>query len=275
MNNLINAFEDNMAHRAVICLRCLGSFVFFALMAIQCGFLVSFAAKYKDEPLWYLTALFYVPSLLFWIGAFCRRKADLRRFFIVWALYMWLGLFPNTVIIFGLVVDDIKEESPLTPQALKIVLCITPLLLLLLVNTAKDSYSSDNKELVAKLSVQMAIDLFDAVEMLDIILDEKEHKFNISKAYEIAMICVVCISFFLSPWQMAENKVSRWSEPKTRYRTSLLRNLVEMFGVNAAFLVIRVLVFVNYGKDETIFIAKNVIAIILSVLEVVHLCVSH
>ena len=183
-------------------------------------------------------------------------------------------LFPNTVIIFGFVVDDIKEESPLTPQALKIALCITPLLLLLLVNTAKDSYSSGNKELVAKLSVQMAIDLFDAVEMLDIILDEKEHKFNISKAYEIAMICVVCISFCLSPWQMAENKVSRWSEPKTRHKTSLLR-MVEMFGVNAAFMVIRVLVFVNYGKDETIFIAKNVIAIILSVLEVVHLCVSH
>ena len=51
--------------------------------------------------------------------------------------------------------------------------------------------------------------------------------------------------------------------------------MVEMFGVDAAFMVIRVLVFVNYGKDETIFIAKNVIAIILSVLEVVHLCVSH
>ena len=264
-----------MAHPAVKFFRCVGSFLFFALMAIQCGFLVAFPVKYKDEQLWYLASLFYAPSIIVWIGAFCRRKADLRRFFIVWALYMWLGLFPNTVIIFGFVVDDIKEESPLTPQALKIVLCITPLLLLLLVNTAKDSYSSDNKELVAKLSVQMAIDLFDAVEMLDIILDEKEHKFDICKGYEIATICVVCISFCLSPWQMAENKVSRWSEPKTRYRTSLSRNVVEMFGVNAAFLVIRVLVLVNYGKDETIFIAKNVIAIILLVLEVVHLCVSH
>ena len=218
---------------------------------------------------------FFMRRLLVWVGALCLRKADLRRFFIVWALYMWLGLFLNTVIIFGFVVDDIKVESPLTPQALKIVLCITPLLLLLLVNTAKDSYRSDNKELVAKLSVQMAIDLFDAVEMLDIILDEKEHKFNISKGYEIAMICVVCISFFLSPWQMAENKVSSWSKPRTRYKTSLLRKVVEMFDVNAAFLVIRVLVLVNYGKDETIFIAKNGIAIILSVLEVVHLCVSH
>ena len=152
---------------------------------------------------------FYAPSFLVWLGALCLRKADLRRFlFIVWALYMWLGLFPNTVIIFGFVVDDIKEESPLTPQALKIALCITPLLLLLLVNTAKDSYSSGNKELVAKLSVQMAIDLFDAVEMLDIILDEKEHKFNISKGNEIAMICVVRISFCLSPWQMAENSLT-------------------------------------------------------------------
>ena len=262
-----------MAHPAVECFRCVGRFLFFALMAIQCGFLVAFPAKYKDEQLWYLASLFYAPSFVVWIGAFCLDKADLRRFFIVWALYMWFGLFPNIVIIFGFVVDDIRKESPLTPQALKIVLCITPLLLLLLVNTAEDSYgSAKNKDLVAKLSVQMAIDLFDAVEMLDIILDEKEHKFNISKGYEIAMICVVCISFCLSPWQMAENKVSR---PRTRFKTSLSRNVIEMFCVNTAFLVIRVLVQVNYGKDETIFIAKNVIAIILSVLEVVHLCISH
>ena len=265
-----------MAHPAVTCFRCVGSFVFFALMAIQCGFLVSFPAKYKDEQLWYLASLFYLPSFGFWIYIITCGKANLFRFFIVWTLYMWAGLLPNIIIIFGFILDDIGKESPLTPQALKIVLCITPLLLLLLVNTAKDSYNSDgNKELVAKLSVQMAIDLFDAVEMLDIILDDKEHNFNISKKYLDAMISVVCISFFLSPWQMAENKVrDRW-EPTTRYKTSLLRNVLEMFGVNLAFLIIRVLVLVNYEKDEIIFIAKNVIAIILSVLEVVHLCVSH
>ena len=189
---------------------------------------------------------------------------------------MWAGWLPNVIIIFGFVLDDIEKESPLTLQALKIVLCTTPLLLLLLVNTAKDSFDSDgNKELVAKLSVQIAIDLFDAVEMLNIILDYKGHKFNISRKHLDAMISVVCISFFLSPWQMAENKVrDRW-EPKTRFKTSLLRNLLEMFGVNLAFLIIRVLVLVNYEKDETIFIAKNIIAIIVSLLEGVHLCVSH
>lgn len=127
---------------------------------------------------------------------------------IVWTLYMWAGWLPNVIIIFGFVLDDIEKESPLTLQALKIVLCTTPLLLLLLVNTAKDSFDSDgNKELVAKLSVQIAIDLFDAVEMLNIILDYKGHKFNISKKHLDAMISVVCISFFLSPWQMGENKL--------------------------------------------------------------------
>ena len=83
--------------------------------------------------------------------------------------YMWAGLLSNVIKIFGFVLDDIEKESSLTPQALKIVLCTTPHLLLLLVNTSKDSFDSDgNKELVAKLSVQIAIDLFDAVEMLDI-----------------------------------------------------------------------------------------------------------
>ena len=172
---------------------------------------------------------------------------------------------------------EVTVEKPIcqtTNQSLEIT---GEIMLLLLVNSGKDSFRSDgNRELVAKLSVQMAIDLFDAVEMLDIILDEKENKHNISKGYEIATISVVCISFVLSPLQMAENKMrGRWSDPKTRFKTSLARNVLEMFGVNLAFLIIRVLVFVHYGKDETIFIAKNIIAIILSVLEVVHLFASH
>ena len=166
-------------------------------MAIQCGFLVSFPAKYKDEQLWYLASSFYLPSCGFWIYIITCGKENLFRF-IVWTLYMWAGLLSNVIKIFGFVLDDIEKESSLTPQALKIVLCTTPHLLLLLVNTAKDSFDSDgNKELVAKLSVQIAIDLFDAVEMLDIFWTTKNTNSTFPKKHLDAMISVVWISFFL------------------------------------------------------------------------------
>ena len=208
-------------------------------------------------------------------------NAGLLPFFWVWAVYIFCALLPNIVVTFGFVVDDLEKEKFLGPNVLKIVLCITPLLLILLVNTA--DYGDDNddsakelrRELVSKLSVQMAIDLFDAVEMLDIVLDEKEHNYGITKGFGIAMTVVACLSFFLSPFQMAETKFNEGKPIKSRYKTTLIRNIAEMIAVNLVFLVVRLVVFFKYGKDESIFIAKNGIAIILSALEICYVVGSH
>lgn len=145
-------------------------------------------------------------------------------------------------------------------------LCMTPLLLLLLLNTAKDA--KECKEVVSKLSYQMAVDLFDAVEMLDIVLDEKEHNYGIPKGFGVVMIILACISFLLSPWQMAENNLR---EGKLRKRTAICRNIVENVLVNLVFLIVRLVIAFEYKKDESIFIAKNGIAIILAIKEIIDL----
>ena len=112
--------------------------------------------------------------------------------------------------------------------------------------------------MVSKLSYQMAVDLFDAVEMLDIVLDEKEHNYGIPKGFGVVMIVLACISFLLSPWQMAENNLR---EGKLRKRTTTWRNIVETVLVNLVFLIVRLVIAFEYKKDESIFIAKNGIAI--------------
>ena len=91
-----------------------------------------------------------------------------------------------------------NDTKTLGPTLLKATLCVTPILLLLLLNTASDANEPDeNKEDVYKLCVQLAVDLLDAVEMIDIVLDEKEHNYGISQGFGIAMITVACISFLL------------------------------------------------------------------------------
>lgn len=87
------------------------------------------------------------------------------------------------------------------------------------------------------------------------------------------MIVLACLCLALSTWQLAENKLAG-GETKIRFQTALLRNIVEIVLINLTFLIIRAVVFFKFGKDESIFIAKNGIGIILSALEIRHIFVS-
>ena len=245
-----------------------GRVVFFALIVTQGGFLAAYPAKYENNSNWYFVAASFAPALIIWCCVVICSEANLSCSFYIWGLYI-LALVTNIGIVFGVVGDRIDKDKLLGPNTLKMVLCITPLLLLLLLNTAGDSEETDqHRELVSTLSVQMAIDLFDAVDMIDIVLEENEHGVGISVAFGAAMIVVACFSLFLSPLQMAEYKMSNSGKPKIRFRIALLRNFVQIVFVNLVFLVIRAVVFFQYGKDASIFIAKNGIAIILSLLKI-------
>ena len=271
-----------------------GRFVFFALIVSQCFLLASYPARYNDT-VWYAAALFYAPSVILWLFLVLFKKSKLlklRQSFCVWALYVALGLIPNIGIVFGVAGNELAfnktssasnatfavcnatsstskgtfdglEKKTLGPIWLKATLCVTPLLLLLLINTASDARKY--KGAVSQLCVQLAVDLLDAVEMIDIVLEEQEHNYGISKGFGIAMISLACLSLLLSPWQMIEIDLN---EQKTRRRTAIARNIVEIICVNSVFLIIRLVIVFKYKKDEAVFIAKNIIAILLSALEV-------
>ena len=168
----------------------------------------------------------------------------------------------STAIVFATVGDSIDKERFLGPNVLKMVLCITPLLLLLL-NTAEDV--KDHRELVPLLCFQMVVDLFDAIEIIDVVLEEREHSYGIPKGFGHTMVVLACISFLLSSWQMAENDLEN---DKLRERTAKWRYIVEMIFENLAFLVVRLVIVFKYKKDESIFIAKNGIAFVLGFMEI-------
>ena len=235
----------------------LGRAVLLALMLIQGFLLAAYPAEYKDEPRWYALVCSYAPAIVMWLF----NKAFLRRLVFIWILYMFCGLAPNIAIVLGFVGDSLDNNRFLGPITLKTALCLTPPILLLLVNTASDS--NENRETVSKLSFRMTLNLFDSVDMIDIVLDEKEHGYGISKEFGEAIIVVACLSLLLSPWQLAENNIERG---RRRNLTAILRNIFEMIGVNLAFLIIRLVIVFKCNKGESIFVAKNVI--ILSLKEI-------
>jgi len=220
----------------------IGRFGFFALMIVQGISLSSYPANYEYNANagFYGLILLFVPALLIWLFIMCN-DGRLPWLFVVWVLYTWVALVPLIGTIFGRIEDDINKDAFFGPNVLKMTLCISPLLLLLLLNTAVDS--TDYQELVLKLSLQIALDLFDGVEMLEVILEENELNHGVPKSFERVIIAFV----FTYP--------------------AVLRIAIQILCVNGVFLVLRLVLFFEYGRDASIFIAKNGILLILSSIE--------
>lgn len=244
----------------------IGRAIFCALLMIQSGFLAAYPASYTDNN-WIAVFLLYTPALAYWFHCLWT-EATLIRMFFTWGLYVVFALIPNIAITFALAGDDLDKEKFLGPNTLKVVLCITPVLFLFVPNTASDlSENEAYRELAFRLTFQITIDLFDAVEMLDIVLNENENSHGIPKTFGIVMVTVACFSFLLSLVQLAENKLEK-GKNETRKGLALIRIGVQLVFVNFAFLIIRLVIFFGYGKEESIFIAKNGIAMYMSALEI-------
>ena len=286
--------------------RLLATVAFGIILTVQCFFLAAYPATYENDPNWYAVTNLLAPVVWMYLVRF--KAAKLRWLFYVWYLYVICALIPNIIIIFVRVEDRFDKEKFLSPNALKVVLSLTPPLLLLLLHTAEDSdQSTEYKELVSRLTYRITIDLFDVVNMIGIALDERREGHEalrnfyaevLSKKYECTnitqptlekvadltvvpegfgkgMVAVACFALLLSICQLAENKLSEGTETAIHFRVAVARNVIQIVFVNLVFLIMRAVVFFKYGKDESIFITKNIMGIILSILDIYALCESH
>ena len=246
-----------------------GRFLAVLLLCVQCGFLTAFPVWYRDDKRLILLLLLFSPTLIyngFWLPS----ARELREVFRTWVLYICFGLIPYIAIVFALCGDVLDKNNFLSPTCLKVILCITPVAFLILVNTASDlGEHEDYKTLAWTLSVVITIDLVDSIEMLDIVLEERENSHGIPKEFGYAMIAAACVSFLLTLLQIAENELKNGTV-SLRNAVAILANVLQIIFVNLPFMVMRLVVIVKYNKDdnESIFITKNLIAIFLSVMQI-------
>ena len=202
------------------------------------------------------------------------QRRHLSTFFHGWQFYIRIVLVPSIIGAFGLHASLAGKRPwsclPL-PDNINVPLCTTPILLIVLLTTADDAFSSEShKELVRNLSVFMVADLFDAIEMLDNAFE------TIWKAYDVSVIFLVIgaiITVIVSSLQLAEYEfiegLEDGSKEQIRYKPNVFRKIAELV-INVVVLTIRLKVLFEHGKTRpTVIIFKNFIAIILSV---IHVC---
>ena len=141
---------------------CLGRFTFFLLMGIQSFSLASYPATCGDKDGFYALVLLYLLPLGLWLFIMCKDD-NLQWLFVVWLLYTIVFVIFIGVIFGGdepleNKLKNFKEEF-FGPNVLKMTLCLSPILLLLLLSTGTDSMSYI--ELTGMLSLRIALDLFE------------------------------------------------------------------------------------------------------------------
>ena len=121
-------------------------------------------------------------------------------------------------------------------NGITLTVCATPILLLLLLITADDSFSSKNhSDLVRNLSILMVSDLIDGIEMLDSTL--KGNSYGIHKSFLILGAVMIIV---LSSFQMAEYKFVRGELMEQPIYTTTVTRHIFVIILNLVFLIVRV-----------------------------------
>ena len=194
-------------------------------------------------------------------------------FFFTWLIgkrhyysYIWFGytfvLIVNISVVVAqyLLAVDGEQDNPFRPTVFVTVLCITPFILLLFLNTAGEGgteFHGESGWLFATMSVQ----IFDAIDMIDNVMNRYDNGTPTGLGVGMMILAFGCL--LLAAWEFLERA---HHSPGSKNGAKVYR-LIGLILVNLATLIIRAVVYVDYGWRETTSIAKNIIVICTSVSE--------
>ena len=195
-----------------------------------------------------------------YLNGHAKSDKDDKKVWMIWCLYMVIFSISVGLIFFKGAVK-LKQSDWFGPNLLKSVLCITPGLLVLLPQLV---FSRSFGQVLLTVSISAALNIFDGIEMLEIILMQHERKdFKLNDTAEYLIIIFVCMSFVVTSFCLGRTKLVRRYEIVSR-SDSLTQwcKVIEIL-LNISFLVLRIFVWVNSGYEASKFIAKNVISLLV------------
>ena len=253
------------------CLVGLGWLTLLALYLGQVGLFTSILVIHLENGWYVFWFLSFVPALLYICYAFYDKRSKKLIYadedHKIWDVWFTWGLYIVAYIItvgmiFGKVAHKLTKHDDLGINALIGTLCITPgLLILLLQLTICPSY----RKPVLSLSIFAALNIFDGIEMLEIFLMQKEAGFDLDKHLERCIVVFACFCFFLSPFGLLRNKFVANGVVKERKETSMILGPLEIIGTNLPFLILRAIIWHKY--EAAVFIAKNAVALVIGGVE--------
>ena len=137
--------------------------------------------------------------------------------------------------------------------------------------------TTDQAEVLMEVYFSATLDLFDGMEMLEVLLQDR--KDAIDKGMQIAILSAVIVFFLFSFMELYQietaesgskstaTDVEKQSEPTGKLQKTIIEvNCLFQIVFNALFLGLRLALWFAYHQDAAIFIAKNTISLFMLVL---------
>ena len=250
-----------------------GGIAYFAIYASQAVVLTLFLTQHLNRALLGCVAVLYLPSLAYMAFFFCRVKVAeddkaVRHIVAIWSLYIIPAFIPIVTTIFACIVGNLSSSDDLGPNLLRSMLCFTPGLLILLLTL---TVSPKHLDLILALAIPTALDLFDGIELLEIILLQEHGFYKLNDSTKISIIVFASFSFLVSPATLLQYKISDGNSSgiKRREKMGIIVVFIQLILINFPFLVIRSFVWDKHGYESTVFIAKNIIAVVVGLLQII------
>lgn len=193
---------------------------------------------------------------------------ELPYAFVAWLAYTSITLVPEVAVIFKNYADNLEDVKVYGQNILKVALCITPILFLLLVNSHHNaSPHSTRKWYVDKLTGGVTLDLMDSIDILEILF-LNDFIIDLPKQLENAIIAFACINFFLPTLALLELSVNKFDGQVRPVSFQVLYSLSYIILVNVPFFTIRLVLWFKYNQDMSVFIAKNLIMTFIYVMDI-------
>ena len=261
-----------MAQRAE-CLVATGWFFAFALYIVQGCILMKFLEDHTTthSNLYWIGVGIYLAYFVVVLVVVCRSRGyaetddEMWWVWCLWLVYILIFMI-SVAIIFGEIVDELDTSDTYGPNFLKAMMCITPALLVLILQLViSPSYRSH----ILSVSVFAALNLFDGIEMLEIVLMQNERDdLQLDDPVKKAIIAFACLSFLVTSLGLTLNKFNNGNNVERRTNDlAVCLGFCEILFTNVPFLVLRIYVWADCGYEASIFIAKNIVSLVVGLVE--------
>lgn len=227
--------------------------------------LVYYLVDHYKNSNWWSFLLVYAPAITAYIVACYLRKKGYSFSWVVWFTYS-VALIPIVVIIFGTFAKDLPTTKFWGPNALKSILSLTPFIFLLLLYTVNSEDDSKSLELLA---VSVTVDCFDSIELLENLLKKS---LTLQRGLELTILVSACVNFVFPALALFELRQEEKGKKRLKKQIKVARAFTQFALFNVVYLFLRILMWIQYGQDASIFIAKNIIMAVNSSFELCEVC---
>lgn len=271
--------EESKVERSKCLVRC-GWLLAITMYIVQAFVFIKFLDEHSTTGIkfYWIGAAIYLGFAIVVLVILCMSKGYAetgKQIWFVWAFwFIYILLYAISVaIVFVEVSHKLTKSETYGPNLLKSTLRIAPALRVLVLQIViTPAFRKD----VLSLSLVAALNLFDGIEMLEIVLMQNEREdFDLDESVKISIVAFACFSFLITSLGLARNKFDKDQETEEREerkeRNGLCLGLSEIFLTNVPFLSLRIYVWADCGYEASIFIAKNVISLVIGL---VNFCIA-